>query len=99
MAKIKKRYYNFEFRCEECNDLRLDWQKLSGTLKDHGMEDVVVSQVDCCIESDLCDTIDRQTKCFGRIKNSGNVERQPFHYEFNFQTYYSIHVRKNYVTP
>ena len=50
------------------------------------MEDVVVSQVDCCIEFDLCDTIDRKTKCVETIENRGNVERYLFHCEFDFQT-------------
>ena len=45
------------------------------------MEDVVVSQVDCCIEYDLCDTIDRQTKCFETIENRGNLGQYLFHYE------------------
>ena len=45
------------------------------------MEDVVVSQVDCCIESDLCDTIDRDTKCLETIESRGNVEQYLFHYE------------------
>ena len=45
------------------------------------MKDVVISQVDCCIESDLCDTTDRRTNCLGTIENRGNVERYRFHYK------------------
>ena len=83
--KSRKTYLNFSLRCDECSDLRLDWQKLSRNLKDQGIGDVVVSQVNCCIEYDLCDTFDRQTKCLDTIKNRGNVERYPFHYEINSQ--------------
>ena len=98
--KSRKTYLNFSLRCDECSDLRLDWQKLSRNLKDQGMGDVVVSQVNCCIEHDLCDTFDRQTKCLDTIKNRGNVERYPFHYEINSQNlnYNSIHKRKNDIT-
>ena len=68
----KEYFFNFSLRCEECKDLHLNWQILSQNLKERGMKDVVVSQVDCCIESDLCDTIDRRTKCFERLEHQEN---------------------------
>ena len=68
----KETFFQFLFRCEECRELRLNWPTLSKNLKNRGMKDVVVSQVDCCIESDLCDTIDRRTKCLERIEHQDN---------------------------
>lgn len=53
----------FVLRCDNCNGLFLNWKELPQSLKDGGMEDVVVAHADCCIETDLCDTSDRRTKC------------------------------------
>ena len=61
----------YSLRCEECKEMLLDWSQLSERLKDSGMEDVVISQVDCCIESDLCDTTDRNTTCVEKPQNRG----------------------------
>ena len=64
-------FFDYSLRCEKCKEILLDWSKLSKSLKDRGMEDVVVSQVDCCIESDLCDTTDRRTTCVEKTENRG----------------------------
>lgn len=61
------------FRCDDCDELRQTWQQLSQNLRDDGFEDVVVSQVDCCIETELCDTSDRRTKCVGDKKLQGKL--------------------------
>ena len=61
------------FRCVDCDELRQTWQQLSQNLRDDGFEDVVVSQVDCCVETELCDTFDRRTKCVGDKNIQGKL--------------------------
>ena len=51
------------FRCNECDELRRNWEELALNLKDSGIENLIVSQANCCIETDLCDTLDLRTKC------------------------------------
>ena len=50
-------------RCEQCDELRDTLKKLSQNLKETEMIEVVIAEADCCIETDLCDTTDRTTKC------------------------------------
>ena len=50
-------------RCDDCDQQRLNLRQLSHKLNETGMENVVLAEADCCIETDLCDTLDRKTKC------------------------------------
>ena len=43
--------------------MRENLKNLSRTLKETGIAEVVIAEADCCIETDLCDTLDRKTKC------------------------------------
>ena len=54
----------------------MNWQQLSQNLRDDGFDDVAVSQVDCCIETELCDTLDRRTKCIGDKSIQGKDVKQ-----------------------
>ena len=55
-----------------CDKLRENLIALSQKLNDTGMKNVVIAEVDCCIEADLCDTFDRKTKCVDEKIAGGN---------------------------
>ena len=50
-------------RCTDCDYVRQNLKNLSRTLKETGIAEVIIAEADCCIENDLCDTLDRKTKC------------------------------------
>ena len=50
-------------RCIDCDEVRENLKNLSRTLKETSIAEVVIAEADCCIETDLCDTLDRKTKC------------------------------------
>ena len=41
----------------------MDLNELQNQLKETGLTDIVVGEVDCCSEYDLCASYDRKTKC------------------------------------
>ena len=43
--------------------LRDDLKKISKRLENIRIGNVVIAEANCCLETDLCDTFDRKTKC------------------------------------
>ena len=54
----------FLYRCKNCNGLRKSFGQLTTKMKDEPeLFDIVIGEVDCCVETDLCATSDTETNC------------------------------------
>ena len=58
-------------RCKECDNLRLELNKLPKKLKEAGLTNIFVGEADCCKEYEFCTSSDRKTKCLTDEMNQG----------------------------
>ena len=75
-------------RCIDCDEVRENLKNLSRTLKETSIAEVVIAEADCCIETDLCDTLDRKTKCINDEISEGmwSMKFSQYVIHLNFST-------------